>query len=83
MDRDNIVYLILKILADGKEPKKEDIDSDMSLEQWGDIAESIDSRGLAKGVTVIRGGIGNKAVVVAYNHAKISDSGLSYIKNYQ
>lgn len=78
MNRDKIIYSILKELENGNEPTANDYE--ITLEQFGDIVEQIVDSNLIKNAQVIRAGIGNKVKMVFLKHAKITDEGYRYLR---
>lgn len=81
MERNELIYKILKALEQGKEPHWNDFGLDK--EDFGHLAEQIRDENLATNVTVTRGGIGNKVQIVFLNHSKLTSDGYDYIKKYE
>ena len=78
MNKDELIYNILKGIQSGSEPKQEDYSLDK--EQWGDLLEFIQNEGYAENITVSRGGQGNKVLVTWLNKAELTSKGEAYLK---
>ncbi|MBH9968897.1 MULTISPECIES: YjcQ family protein [Bacillaceae] len=73
------IYSILMKLDQREKIVQSDFDIDK--EEWGDIAELILDEGLAKGISVTKGGQGNKVQSVWYDNAKITLDGLRFLED--
>ena len=78
MKKLKVIYSILRKLEKGEQVKQSDFD--LTKEEWGDIADIILNEGLAKEISVIRGGQGNKVQIVFYEKAKITLDGLRFLE---
>lgn len=81
MNHEEYVKKVLNEIKNGVEPNQKDYDLDK--EQWGEVAEIIRDANLAEGVTVQRGGIGNKVVFAWYSNPRITLTGLEYLKRLE
>jgi hypothetical protein len=78
MKKIKVIYSILTKLDQGEKVIQSDFE--IEKEEWGDIADLIKDEGLAKGITVTRGGQGNKVLLVWYDNAKITLNGLRFLE---
>lgn len=73
-----IMLSIMREINDGNEPKASDYELDKN-EFWN-IIEKCQDAGYIKGANASTGGRGNKAQVIYLNTAKLTVSGLKYLK---
>lgn len=78
MDKEKLIYSILKELDQGNEPKFSDYGIDKDL--FGSTVEIMQNDNLISGANVIRGGIGNKVVMTILSSARVEIKGLSYLE---
>lgn len=81
MNREQLIYQILKKKLEGKESHWDDFG--ITKEEYGSLAEQIRDAYLMDKVAVDRAGIGNKIVLVHLGHALLTDRGHEYIKEYE
>lgn len=76
MNRKKLIFKILKELQDGQEPKQ--VDNELDLQQWGEIAELIKGEGLAKGINVLYGD--DEVQYVEFSSPKITMKGIEFLE---
>ncbi len=78
MDKEKIIYSVVKRIDKGEGIKHSDYEID--IKDFGDIVDMIIDEGLIKGADVRRGGQGNHALAVFLKDAKITMKGLRFLK---
>jgi hypothetical protein len=83
LDHERIAKLCkcLKIIEQGKEPKKEDLGIE-DKEEFGIIGEIIKDFHLATNISIQRGGQGNKVLIVFMNHSEVTDIGRDFLERF-
>ncbi|MGE1166341.1 YjcQ family protein [Peribacillus simplex] len=79
MEKLRLMYKILSEIDKGVEVSKGNYE--VSNDLWGEIAEILLDEGLANGISVTRGGRGNKVLIVWYKGATITLKGLMFLKD--
>ncbi|WKA57148.1 hypothetical protein QWY16_11615 [Planococcus shenhongbingii] len=80
MAHEKYIVQVLKTIDEGKVPSKENYD--LTQEQWGEVAETIIETNLAEGVSVSRGGQGNRVHIVWYENATLTNTGRVFLEQY-
>jgi hypothetical protein len=81
MAHEKYIIQVLKNIEEGKTPSRDDYE--LSNEEWGEVAEIIIDANLADGVSVTRGGQGNKVLTVWYENAILINSGRLFLGKYR
>lgn len=74
-----IVVSVLKEISDGNVPKASDYE--LENEAYWKIIDAMKDDGLIKGVSIARGGQGNKIYVAILDNATITIKGMEYLNN--
>lgn len=80
MVHEKYIIQVLKTIEEGNIPAREDYD--LTNEQWGEVAETILDTNLADGVSVSRGGQGNKVLIAWYENATLTNPGRLFLEKY-
>ena len=77
LNREKIMFSVLKEIENGNAPNHNDYGIDQEL--YGQIIEVMLDDNLIKNATVQRGGIGANVVYIILNHTRITSDGLRFL----
>ncbi|WP_155990422.1 hypothetical protein [Paenibacillus graminis] len=77
----DLVYQILKVIEQGKEPKFQEMG--INKNDFHAVIEQIDEAGLASNLVIRRGGQGNPILMVQANGSRLTPAGRNFIAEYE